>query len=294
MKPLGAGFVIHPDKQYLQLCAPVIEREAEFYEVAPDAFWIRDDTSCRSGPFAETLERIRDASRRPLVAHGLGLSPGTAESDDSPRLLAWLAQIERDQERFAFEWYTEHLGWCESGGRELLLPLPLPPTDEAVATVARRLALLKPVIPFVGFENQTSFIPLDDPRTEAGFWNRICAKGGLWLLLDLHNAWTHCRNHNVSTDEYLADLDFTRVIEIHLSGGSESDPDWLPSKRTYRLDSHDGPIPEPVWSLFEEVRPKCTNLRGVVVERLDGTIEPNDVPNLAAEVQRAKQIFWEK
>ena len=154
------------------------------------------------------LERIRDASGLPLVAHGLGLSPGTAEPDDSPRLKAWLEQIERDQGRFDFAWYTEHLGWCESVGRELLLPLPLPPTDEAVDTVVRRLSMLKPIVPFVGFENQTSFIPLDDLRTEARFWNRICAKGDLWLLLDLHNAWTHCRNFGVSTDEYLAELDF--------------------------------------------------------------------------------------
>jgi uncharacterized protein (UPF0276 family) len=313
MKPLGAGFVVHPDREYLQLCAPILEREAEFYEVAPDAFWVREnDNSFRAGPFADVLERIRDASGRPLVAHGLGLSPGTSEPDHSLRLKAWLKRIERDQARFDFAWYTEHLGWCavgqvanlsdgQSGGQvgnlshsELLLPLPLPPTDEAVATVAHRLAMLKRIVPFVGFENQTSFIPLDDLRTEAGFWNRICAKGDLWLLLDLHNAWTHCRNFGVSTDEYLADLDFARVIEVHLSGGSESDPDWLPSKRTYRLDSHDGPVPEAVWELFEEVRPKCTNLRGVVVERLDGTIEPGDVSGLAAEVQRAKRIFWEK
>lgn len=295
MKPLGAGFVVHPDREYLQLCAPILERDAEFYEIAPDAFWVRaNDSSFCAGPFADVLERIRDASGRTLVAHGLGLSPGTSEPDHSPRLKAWLKQIQRDQARFDFAWYTEHLGWCESAGRELLLPLPLPPTDEAVDTVARRLAMLKPIVPLVGFENQTSFIPLDDLRTEAGFWNRICAKGDLWLLLDLHNAWTHCRNFGVSTDEYLADLNFARVIEVHLSGGSESDPDWLPSKRTYRLDSHDGPVPEAVWTLFEEVRPKCTNLRGVVVERLDGTIEPGDVPDLAGEVERAKRIFWEK
>lgn len=295
MKPFGAGFVIHPIREYLQLCAPIIESDAEFYEVAPEGFWTRNaDGSFCSAPFASTLERIRDVSGRPLVAHGLGLSPGTAEPDDSPRLRAWLEQIERDQARFEFAWYTEHLGWCESAGRELLLPLPLPPTDEAAETVARRLSLLKPIIPLAGFENQTSFIPLDNPRTEAGFWNRICARGDLWLLLDLHNVWTHCLNHGVRTDEYLADLDYSRVIEIHLSGGSESDPDWLPSRRVWRLDSHDGPVPEEVWALFEQVRPKCADLRGVVLERLDGTIEPADVPELAAELRRAKRIFWER
>lgn len=41
-----------------------------------------------------------------------------------------------------------------------------------------------------------------------------------------------------------------RVLELHLSGGSDSGPDWLPSRRVLRLDSHDGAVPEPVWRAF--------------------------------------------
>jgi uncharacterized protein (UPF0276 family) len=105
--------------------------------------------------------------------------------------------------------------------------------------------------------------------------------------------FTQCQNMAVPMAEYLADLDLSRVIEIHLSGGSESEAAWLPSGRVLRIDSHDGPVPEPVWEAFAALRPRCPNLKGVVVERLNGTLAPADVPPLATEVRRARRIFWE-
>jgi uncharacterized protein (UPF0276 family) len=99
-------------------------------------------------------------------------------------------------------------------------------------------------------------------------------------------------NQRFDLDEYLAGLDLSRVIEIHLSGGSESEPAWLPAGRTLRLDTHDGPVPEPVWRAFEKVRPSCPNLRGVVVERMTGTFNgPGDVNDYRDELRRARRVF---
>jgi len=53
-----------------------------------------------------------------------------------------------------------------------------------------------------------------------------------------------------------------------LERGSESDPDWLPSGRVLRLDSHDGPVPGPVWAAFGRALPRAPNLRAVVLEWL--------------------------
>ena len=292
MTPLGVGFALHPDETYLSLCRDIIEREAEFFEVAPETLWQRGpDGRIESGPWADVFDNIRLRSGRPFVGHGLDLSLGTTGDDE--RLVRWVAQVARDQERFGFLWYTEHLGWVQAANHELWLPLPLPPTEEAVQTVAARLHRLRPYFPLVGFENQVSYFAFDDVRLEPHFWNRICATGDLWLLLDLHNCYTQCLNHGVALAEYLAPLDLTRVLEIHLSGGSESEAGWVPGNRVYRLDSHDGPVPEAVWQAFADLRPRCPNLRGVVVERLDGTVSPDDVPLLRDEVRRARTIFWE-
>ena len=81
------------------------------------------------------------------------------------------------------------------------------------------------------------------------------------------------------------------MIQIHLSGGSESDADWMSSGRVFRLDSHDGAVPDGVWKLFEHVLPRCRNVRGVVVERLNGTFAAEDLPDLREEVLRAKKLF---
>ncbi len=294
-RPLGVGFVLHPDAEYLGLCRPVIEDEAEFYEVAPETLWALDEHGRpAAGPWADVVQLVRDRSGRPLVGHGIGLSLGTAAGDGGDvRLERWLGQIVRDQERFGFLWYTEHLGWVEAGGLEAVLPLPLPPTGEAVRAVAGRLARLKPTIPVVGFENQVSYFALGDVLDEPLFWNRLCGAADCWLLLDLHNCWTQCLNFGVPLDDYLSRLDLSRVLEVHLSGGSDSEPGWLPSGRVMRLDSHDGPVPEPVWEAFAALRPRCPNLRGVVVERMDGTVTPADVAPLRDEVRRARRIFWE-
>jgi uncharacterized protein (UPF0276 family) len=110
------------------------------------------------------------------------------------------------------------------------------------------------------------------------------------LLLDLHNVYTMGKNFDFDPNEYVDRLDLSRVIEIHISGGSDSEPGWLPSRSTMRLDSHDAPVPEPVWTLLARVVPRCPNLRGVTLERMEGTVETGDTALLREEVRRAKRI----
>ena len=296
MNAIGVGFVLHPHGEYLALCREIIEQEADFFEVSPETLWRLDDANhLVASPWAKIFEEFKKHSGKPFVAHGLGLSPGTAATNDqeTKRLDRWLTRIRDDHARFGFLWYTEHLGWVNAEGLQAVLPLPLPATDESVAVVSSRLTLLKPIIDTVGFENQVSYFGFGDTREEPPFWNRICAAGNLWLLLDLHNAYTQCLNAGIPLSEYLDAIDLSRVIEIHLSGGSESEPGWLPSGRVMRLDTHDGPVPKPVWDAFASIRPRCKNLRGVVVERLNGTLRTEDVRPLRDEVRRARRIFFE-
>ena len=82
-----------------------------------------------------------------------------------------------------------------------------------------------------------------------------------------------------------------KVIEIHLAGGERSDPDWLDSGRTLHLDSHDHAVPEEVWTLFEDVLPRCPNLRGATLERMEGTVDDSDVPLLREELRRVRKTL---
>jgi uncharacterized protein (UPF0276 family) len=290
---LGVGWALHADLEYLELTREIIEKEADYYEVNPEALWRPRDARLERNDFHPLFREIQKRSRKPIVAHGLAFSLATSLDDpgERGRVDAWLERLKDDQSEFRFPWLSEHLGWTRAAGLQATLPLPLPYTEEAIGRVAERLRLLASVSPLVLFENNVSYFALGDPLREPEFLNGIVRASGCSILLDLHNVYTQCLNLSTDPSDYVDRLDLDAVVQIHLSGGSESDPGWFPTGRVYRLDSHDGPVPEPVWRLFEQVLPRCRNLRGVLVERLNGTFAPEDLPSLAAEVRRAKELF---
>lgn len=278
---------LHPDLEYLELARELVEEEADYFEINPETLW-RVERGCLVRNDFHTLFRdIREHSGKPFAAHGLGFSVGT----HGARTEAWLDRLRDDHAAFRFAWLTQHLGWTEFDGLQATLPLPLPFTEEAIRTVADRMRLLQSVVPIVGLENTADYFVLGDPAVWPDFVNALCRAAGCALLLDLHNLNTQCINLKTDPAETLDRLDLDAVLQIHLSGGSESEAAWLPSRRVFRLDSHDGPVPEPVWSLFERALPRCRRLRGVVVERLNGTFGADGVPALRAELRRAKEIF---
>jgi uncharacterized protein (UPF0276 family) len=290
MTPLGVGLPLHPDLEYLEIARGLIEDEADFFEVNPETLWRSDRGALVRNDFHALFRQIRDRSGKPFVAHGLAFSPGTAVEGDRDRTDAWLARLRDDHDAFRFQWLTEHLGWTQVDGLQATLPLPLPVHDESVRAVAARMELLASVVPTVGFENNADYFCFGDPAAWPAFLNRLLRASSCGLLLDLHNLYTQCLNWNQDPVETLDRLDADAVLEIHLSGGSESDPEWLTSGRVFRLDSHDGAVPEIVWDLYERAVPRCRNLRGVVVERLNGTFAASEVPALRDELRRAKEL----
>src|SRR5204863_3300677 len=110
-----------------------------------------------------------------------------------------------------------------AAGLHVTLPLPLPYTDETVAAVAARMRLLNTVAPVVAFENNVSYFAMGDSTREPEFLNAICRAAPCSLVLDLHNVHTQCLNFGTDPLDYVDRLDLDRVVQIHLSGGSESE-----------------------------------------------------------------------
>ena len=280
------GLALPPDPVFLELAREPIENDADFFEITPETLWAEGALPI---PEHASIRELVQRSGKPVVGHGVDLSLGAAADDD--RLELWLEGIRREHAVFDFQWYSEHLGFVDHAGRNAALPLPLPPTDEAVRAVAARIARLREIVPDVAFENQAGYFVLGDPLEEPAFLNAVCRDAACGLLLDLHNVHTQCTNLGVPTDEYLAGIDLANVIEIHVSGGSFSDPAWLESGRVFRLDSHDGPVPDPVWEALEWALPRCDNLRGVVLERMEGTLTRDDVAAYEADVRRLRELL---
>jgi uncharacterized protein (UPF0276 family) len=288
---IPVGLTLQPEEEYLDRLAPLFEEEADYFEVAPETLWKRGGSGgLEENGFHRNFVAVRERTGKPFVAHGVGLSLGTADDDDPARLAEWLERIRLDHAAFGFAWYTDHLGATTLDGRALTLPVPLPMTLPMAARVRRRLSHLQTVVPDVGFENAVFYFLFGRPLEEPAFFRAILTAPRMHLLLDLHNVHTMGKNFGFDAGEYLDRLDLSRVIEIHISGGSDSDPAWLPSGATHRLDSHDGPVPEPVWKLAERIVPRCPHLRGVTLERMEGTVEAGDVALLREEMRRAKRI----
>lgn len=282
------GLALHPDEEYLERVMPLYESEAELLELAPETTWALDERGALiDNQFHDRFLALGQRLRLPFVAHGVGLSPGSA--GHSPRRARWLARIAASHRRFDFCWYTEHLGVTVLDGLEMTLPLGLPMTPAAAAISRACLAEMRSVVPTVGLENTAIYFVLGEPLREPDFIKEILGATD-HLLLDLHNLHTMAENLGFDPAAYLARLDLDRVIEIHLSGGAASDPAWLPSGRILRLDSHDDAVPEPVWRLFAEVLPRCPGLRAVIVERMEGTVQPGDERLLREELRRARRL----
>jgi uncharacterized protein (UPF0276 family) len=285
------GFSLQPDERFTQLLEGLLRSSIDYYEVAPETLW-RTDPSGAFAPngFHHKFAELGKRDDKAFVAHGVGFSMGNAGHGDDARRKAWLDRVARDQNTFHFQWYTDHLGATTLGGLATTLPIALPMTAHTASLVRASLAQLQSIVPEVGIENSVSYFTLGNPLDEPRFLARILCAPRMHLLLDLHNVYTMSQNFGFEAEAYLARLDLAKVIEIHLSGGSMSEPGWLPSGRVMRLDAHDGAIPERVWKLFELVVPRCSSLRGVTIERMEGTVEPSDVPRLFEEVRRARRI----
>lgn len=280
------GFTLQPEWEFLELVSPIFDR-VDYFEVAPETLWAFDaKDELVENAYHRAFADLRARSGKPFVAHGVGYSMASAHAGDAIRRKQWLERIAIDQQTFEFEWYTDHLGASSMNGQAVTLPLPVPMTASSAAVVSERLRELGEIVPAVGVENSVFYFTPGDPMSEPAFIEH-CLDEGRHLLLDLNNVVTSALNFGFDPIAYAERLDLARVIEIHVAGGKDSDPAWLKG-RTFRLDSHDAPVPESVWSLLARIAPQCPNLRGITYERMEGTVTDRDVASIVGEVERLR------
>src|SRR5262249_36109206 len=110
------------------------------------------------------------------------------------------------------------------------------------------------------------------------FFAAIADRADCGLLLDVNNIYVSAVNHGFSPLRYLEGLPGHRVGQIHLAGHSR-DGEML-------IDTHDHPVPEPVWDLYREAVRRFGAV-ATLVER-DDNIPPFE--EIAAEAQHARRI----
>jgi uncharacterized protein len=285
---LGVGLLYNPSlPDFLRANLDAVDHLA----IIPDMFWT--DAGREAVPrfvelddWVELLDWI--ANHKRVVAHNLGFSLGSAEPFDpqyAENLAAW-------QKRYDFPWHSDHLSFVRVSGpnahdQNAGIAVPVPYDNELLDLFAERIEDMQRIvdIPFL-IENNVYFVDFPEQEmSEPEFLNRLSRRTGCGLLLDLHNLYTNSRNHCFDAFEFLADLDLTRVGEIHIAGGSE-----LGGMYT---DSHSGPCPEPVWALLERVTPAAPNLAAITFEFHDSYFPLLGEAGILDELERARSI-WDR
>lgn len=242
----------------------------DFFEVSPENYMRR------GGYYPEQLERLVERYR--LVTHGLTLSIGAADEPDAQ----YLSELRREVQRTKSPLHSDHLCFSSAGQRSLHELLPLKHSRENVARVAERARRMADYlgVPFA-LENITYYLHPGRPDlTELQFLEGVLDASGAGLLLDVNNVYVNSLNHGFDARAFIAALDLTRVVEIHVAGHTRK-PSGLV------LDTHGAKVADPVLELLRFTL-ELTGPRPVLLER------DNDIPPLAelvAEVQELRRIY---
>ncbi|SOC45812.1 hypothetical protein SAMN05892877_11839 [Rhizobium subbaraonis] len=232
------------------------------------------------GPPHRALTRIRQDY--PVSIHGVCMSIGGPQPLDKQHLARFKTLIERYEPALV----SEHLAWSthETTYFNDLLPLPYNAAtmqhvadhiDEVQETIGRQILL----------ENPSSYLTFtESTMTETAFIRELARRTGCGLLLDVNNVFVSATNLGTSALGYLADYPLEFVREIHLAGHAvQSDENGEP----LLIDSHDGPVCDAVWALYETVLARTGPIATLV--EWDSAIP--DWPTLTQEAAAAQAIL---
>jgi uncharacterized protein (UPF0276 family) len=232
------------------------------------------------GPLLRALEVLR--RDYPISLHGVCMSIGGPQPLDLAHLARFCGLVERYEPMLI----SEHLAWSthETTFYNDLLPLPYNGTTlervcehiDQVQEALRRPLLLENPSTYLAFHEST--------MSETDFIRSVADRTGCGLLLDINNVFVSATNHGASALEYLSDFPLARVGEIHLAGHAEQSDD---EGDLLLIDSHDAPVADAVWKLYEIVIRQC----GPIPTLVEWDSKIPDWPVLKAEAAAAQAVL---
>lgn len=188
------------------------------------------------------LEQI--AERYPIVMHGVSMSIGSTD----PLNFDYLAKLRRLAENVNAVWVSDHVCWTGVNGVNTHDLLPIPYREETLRHLVERVRIVQDFLerPLV-LENPSSYVEFTGSQMpEWEFLVRLTEDTGCGLLLDVNNVFVSAWNHDDNPLEYIDAIPPDRIVQMHLAGHTDCG--------THRIDTHDGPVIDPVWELYRQAQ----------------------------------------
>ena len=225
---VGIGLRI-PHYQHIFENKPVVD----WFEIISENFMVG------GGRALATLDKILERYR--VVQHGVSMYFGSAEPLNRDHLRKLKALVKRTKT----PWLSDHLCWGSVDGAYSHDLLPMPYTSEAAKITAAKVREARDFLEVpIAVENVSSYAEFHmSEMTEWEFLNEVVEQADCGILLDVNNIYVSSRNHDFDPYDYLNSIPAERVAQIHIAGHSKF--------RKYTLDTHDHPVIDPVWKMYE-------------------------------------------
>ncbi|OQR28279.1 hypothetical protein BWR59_24675 [Pseudomonas sp. Bc-h] len=266
---LGAGLSLKADHYEAAYdCAA----KGLWFEVHPENYMID------GGPRLAWLETI--GSRHPLSLHGVSLSLAADCAPDTEHLQRLKNLADRIQPALV----SEHLAWSAWRGQYHPDLLPFPRTEEALRRIADNIQRTQEFLQRrIAIENPSHYVRMQGHDfSETEFLAELNKRTGCGLLLDINNVFLSAHNMGYDAKAYVDAFPGEAIMEIHLAGHSVD-----PGGASLLIDSHDAPVAEAVWSLYQRLIQRV-GARPTLIER-DDHIPP--FGELLLERDRAQNLM---
>lgn len=214
-----------------------------------------------------------------VSCHGIGLSLGSSDPLNLDHLKSLKSLFDDIEPNFI----SDHLSWSSLDGRFYNDLLPLPYTNEALLHMVNQVNQTQDILGReILIENPSSYLAFKHAEmSEPELLNQLSLRSGCKLLLDLNNIFVSCSNMNTDPYQYLANIHWHQVAEIHLAGHTIKK---LPQGEI-RIDTHNNPVCDEVWDMVDAYRDKLQHIPCLI--EWDADIPTLDV--LMNEAKKADQ-----
>lgn len=192
----------------------------------------------------------------------------------------YLHDLKQLMKRVSPMWISDHICWTGVHGKNMHDLLPLPYNEETIKLVVGNVRRVQETLGCrLTLENVSSYLQYSsDSIPEWEFVAAIAEQADSMILLDVNNIYVSSVNHGFDALDYLRGIPIHRVQQIHLAGHSDHG--------THIVDTHDQPIVDPVWDLYEHAIRRFGAVPSMI-ER-DDNIPP--LAELVAELDKARAI----